>query len=123
VRGPIITLTTDFGRRDPFVGIMKGVMLGICPGARLVDLTHDLDPYDVLGAALALEAAVPYFPPGMVHLAVVDPGVGGARRALALGAGAQAYVGPDNGVCSPSRSADPAGPPSPSSRRPTGCPG
>ncbi len=63
---PIITLTTDFGLRDPFVGIMKGVILSICPTARLVDLTHDVEPQDLLGAGLALEAALPFFPDGTV---------------------------------------------------------
>jgi S-adenosylmethionine hydrolase len=98
---PIITLTTDFGLRDPFVGIMKGVILSICPPARLVDLTHDLEPQDVRGASLALEAALPFFPDGTVHLAVVDPGVGSGRRALAIRAGGQYLVGPDNGVLTP----------------------
>ena len=94
----VITLTTDFGQRDPFVGIMKGVILSICPTARLVDLTHDLEPQDILGGCLALEAAVPFFPAGTVHLVVVDPGVGSARRAIALRAGGGYLVGPDNGV-------------------------
>lgn len=94
----VITLTTDFGLRDPFVGIMKGVLLSICPSARLVDLTHDVEPQDVLGGGLALEAAVPFFPPGTVHLAVVDPGVGSARRAIAVRAGEYYLVGPDNGL-------------------------
>ena len=94
----VITLTTDFGLRDPFVGIMKGVLLSICPSARLVDLTHEVEPQDVLGGGLALEAAVPYFPPGTVHLAVVDPGVGSARRAIAVRAGGYYLVGPDNGL-------------------------
>jgi S-adenosylmethionine hydrolase len=98
---PIITLTTDFGLRDPFVGIMKGVILSICPTARLVDLTHDVDPQDVLGASLALEAALPFFPDGTVHLAVVDPGVGSRRRPLAVRAGGRYLVGPDNGVLTP----------------------
>jgi hypothetical protein len=95
---PLITLTTDFGLRDPFVGIMKGVILSICPSARLVDLTHDLEPQDILAGCLALEAALPFFPDGTVHLAVVDPGVGSARRAIALRAGARYLVGPDNGL-------------------------
>jgi len=96
--GPIITLTTDFGLRDPFVGIMKGVILGICPEARLVDVSHEIAPQDVLEAQLALEAAVAFFPAGSVHLAVADPGVGSRRRALALRAGANYFVGPDNGL-------------------------
>jgi len=98
---PIITLTTDFGRRDPFVGIMKGVILSICPTARLVDLTHAVEPQDVLGASLALAAALPFFPAGTVHLVVVDPGVGGRRRPLAVRTGGHYFVGPDNGVLTP----------------------
>jgi len=98
VAPPIITLTTDFGLRDPFVGVMKGVILGICPSARLVDLTHDVPPQDVLGAALALESAVRFFPAGAIHLAVVDPGVGSPRRALGIRAAGQYFVGPDNGI-------------------------
>jgi S-adenosylmethionine hydrolase len=94
----IITLTTDFGLRDPFAGIMKGVILGICPEARLVDLTHDIPAHDVLAGALALESAVSYFPVGTVHLAVVDPGVGSARRALAVASLGHLFVGPDNGL-------------------------
>ncbi len=94
----LITLTTDFGLRDPFVGIMKGVLLSICPSARLVDLTHEVAPQDVLAGGWALEAATPFFPPGTVHLAVVDPGVGTARRALAVRAGGHYFVGPDNGL-------------------------
>jgi len=96
--GKIVTLTTDFGTRDPFVGIMKGVILGIHPSANVVDLTHEIAPHDILEGALALQASVPFFPPGTVHLAVVDPGVGSRRRALALAAGGQQFVGPDNGL-------------------------
>jgi S-adenosyl-L-methionine hydrolase (adenosine-forming) len=77
---------------------MKGVILGICPAAHLVDLTHDVPSYDVAAGQLALEAAVPYFPPGTVHLAVVDPGVGSARRPLLVQAHGQRFVGPDNGI-------------------------
>src|SRR5216683_2549122 len=95
---PIITLTTDFGTRDPWVGIMKGVILGICPEARLVDLTHEIAPQDVLEAAMALESATRFFPEGTVHLAVVDPGVGGSRHPVAARAGGQLFVGPDNGL-------------------------
>lgn len=95
---PIVTLTTDFGLRDPFVGIMKGVVLGICPDARLVDLSHEVAARDVLGGLLVLEAAVPFFPEGSVHLAVVDPGVGSRRRAIAVRSGGHYFVGPDNGL-------------------------
>jgi S-adenosylmethionine hydrolase len=97
----IITLTTDFGLRDPWVGIMKGVILGIAPDVRLVDITHEIAPHDVLEAALALEAAVPFFPAGTVHLAVVDPGVGSSRRAIIVARAGQWFVGPDNGTFTP----------------------
>lgn len=99
-RRRVITLTTDFGLRDPFVGVMKGVILGINPAAQLVDLTHEITPQDVLEAALAVEAAVSFFPPGTIHLVVVDPGVGSARRPLGVSAGGHLFVGPDNGVFS-----------------------
>src|SRR5262245_17075184 len=98
VAPPIITLTTDFGLRDVFVGVMKGVILSICPEVQLVDLTHEIAPQDVLEGALALESVAAFFPAGTVHLAVVDPGVGSARRAIALRAGGQYFVGPDNGL-------------------------
>lgn len=94
----IITLTTDFGTEDPFVGIMKGVLLSIAPTASLVDLTHQIEPQNVVQAAQVVSAATPYFPKKTIHLVVVDPGVGGNRRPLALNAGSQFYVGPDNGV-------------------------
>jgi len=94
----IITLTTDFGLKDPFVGIMKGVILSISPDARLVDLTHDVEPHDVVAGALALESAVPFFPAGTIHLGVVDPGVGTDQRAIAIRCGGQFFVGPDNGL-------------------------
>lgn len=97
---PIVTLTSDFGLGDPFVGVMKGVILSICHDARLVDLTHEIAPQDILGGQLALQSAVPFFPVGTVHLAVVDPGVGSARRALAVRAAWQWFVGPDNGLLS-----------------------
>ena len=94
----IVTLTTDFGGRDPFVGTMKGVILGINRHVHLVDLTHEIVPQDILEGALTLEAAVPFFPPGTNHLAVVDPGVRSSRRALAVRAGDHLFVGPDNGL-------------------------
>ncbi len=98
LRNGIVTLTTDFGTRDGYVGAMKGVICRILPSARLVDLSHEIPPQDVRDAAQLLAAACPWFPPGTVHLAVIDPGVGGARRALAVEAGGQCYVGPDNGL-------------------------
>ncbi len=97
---PIVTLTTDFGGRDGYVGALKGVILARCPDARLVDLAHDLLPGDIEAAAFALGESAPYFPPGAVHLVVVDPGVGSKRRALACAIGAHRYVAPDNGVLS-----------------------
>ena len=97
----VVTLTTDFGLRDPYVAEMKGVMLGLAPEVRLVDITHGVDAHDVVGAALALEAAVPFFPPGTIHLAVVNPGVGTARRGLVVAAGDATFVAPDNGLLTP----------------------
>lgn len=97
----IISLLTDFGSRDAFVGVMKGVILGIAPDVRLVDLTHEIPPQDVLAAALVLQSAVPYFPPGSVHVVVVDPGVGSARRAIVVETDRGLLVGPDNGVLDP----------------------
>jgi S-adenosyl-L-methionine hydrolase (adenosine-forming) len=99
-RGPsgVITLLTDFGLDDAYVGALKGVLLGINPRARLVDLTHTVPPQDVRRAALHLEAAWRFFPLGTVHLAVVDPGVGTARHPIAVAAGGHYFVGPDNGL-------------------------
>jgi hypothetical protein len=95
---PIITFTSDFGRKDWFVGVVHGVLYRVCPEAHIVDLTHDVPPGNIARAAFLLEAAAPDFPPGTVHLAVVDPGVGTARRALAVAAHGQTFVGPDNGI-------------------------
>ena len=94
----LITLTTDFGLRDPFVGIMKGVILARAPQATLVDLCHEIPAQDVVAGALALEAAVNYFPPETLHLAVVDPGVGSARRPIAVRTNRAILIGPDNGL-------------------------
>ena len=94
----IVTLLTDFGLDDAYVGVVKGAILGIHPGARLVDLTHGVPPQDVRHGALVLTDAYQVFPPGTVHLAVVDPGVGTRRRALALRADGHYFVGPDNGL-------------------------
>ncbi len=97
---PIVTLTTDFGDRDGYVGAMKGVLLARAPAVTLVDITHAVPRHDVSAAANALVDAAPWFPPGTVHLAVVDPGVGGARAAVVVAAGRQLFVGPDNGIFS-----------------------
>ena len=96
----LVTLTTDFGTTDPFVGIMKGVILGRAPGTTIVDLAHDLPPHDVRGGALVLRQAMPYFPRGTIHVAVIDPGVGSARRPLCVETADAFLVGPDNGVLS-----------------------
>ncbi len=95
---PIITFTSDFGLADWFVGVVHGVIHGLCPSARVVDLTHDIPAGHVQRGAFVLEAAARDFPAGTVHLAVVDPGVGTARRALAVQARGQCFVGPDNGL-------------------------
>lgn len=97
---PIVALLTDFGSRDAYVGAMKGVILGICPDVTLVDLTHDITPHDVRAGARTLAACQPYYPPGTIFVAVVDPGVGSARRAIAVDIGDARLVGPDNGVLS-----------------------
>ncbi|MBI5014854.1 MAG: SAM-dependent chlorinase/fluorinase [Deltaproteobacteria bacterium] len=95
-----MALTTDFGLDDPYVGILKAVLLSFAPAARLLDLTHGVPPQDVLAGCLALEAARPFVPAGTVHLAVVDPGVGSERRALVVDAGRDLWVAPDNGLLS-----------------------
>src|SRR5437762_5958323 len=95
---PIIALLTDFGLRDHYVGTMKGVALGICPDITFVDISHEIPAHDVVAGALELAAAYRYFPAGTIFLAVVDPGVGSARRAVAGAAGAFKFVAPDNGV-------------------------
>ncbi len=97
---PIVTLLTDFGHEDAFVGIMKGVILGLCPKAALVDLCHETAAYDVLGGSFLLQSAVRFFPPGTIHVAVVDPGVGGPRRPLLAQIDDQFFVAPDNGLLS-----------------------
>jgi S-adenosyl-L-methionine hydrolase (adenosine-forming) len=95
---PVIALLTDFGTRDHYAGTMKGVALGICPDATLVDITHDVPAHDVLGGALELAASYKYFPAGTIFLAVVDPGVGSSRRGIAAEAGGYRFVAPDNGL-------------------------
>lgn len=100
MRRPIVTLLTDFGSSDAYVGILKGVILSRCAGVQLVDLTHGIDPQDVAGGALVLESAWSSFPKGTIHVAVVDPGVGSVRRPIAIRARGGFFVGPDNGVLS-----------------------
>ncbi len=98
---PILALLTDFGTRDPYVGAMKGAALSVCADAAIVDLTHEIAPHDVSEAARHLAAAAPYFPPETAFVVVVDPGVGTARRALAVRASDRWFVGPDNGGLTP----------------------
>ena len=97
---PIVTFTTDFGAHDGYVGALKGVVLSIAPQATLVDIAHGVPARDVAAGAVALAQAAPLFPPGTIHVVVVDPGVGGARADLVVAAGDSFYVGPDNGVLS-----------------------
>jgi S-adenosyl-L-methionine hydrolase (adenosine-forming) len=121
---PVITLTTDFGLDDPFVGIMKGVILNIAPDAQIIDITHNIEPQNITQAALILNAAYPWFPRKTIHVVVVDPGVGGGfltpekntgktsskktgdpglviRRAMLVQSKYQTFIGPDNGVLTP----------------------
>jgi S-adenosyl-L-methionine hydrolase (adenosine-forming) len=95
---PILTLTTDFGLKDGFTGILKGVIWGICPEAKIADISHNITSQNILEGAFVLSRACPFFPPGTIHLAVVDPGVGTGRRPMAARLGTQLFVGPDNGL-------------------------
>jgi S-adenosyl-L-methionine hydrolase (adenosine-forming) len=97
---PLITMLTDFGQQDHFVAAMKGVIAGICPEARVIDITHDVAPYAIQSGAFLLQQAWRYFPERTIHVAVVDPGVGSARRPLLLSAGGHYFLGPDNGLLS-----------------------
>ena len=97
---PLVTLTTDFGLTDPYVGQLKGAVLTGCPTATLVDITHAIPAWDILAAALALQTSYHYFPAGTVHLVVVDPGVGGDRSILAAQGEGHYFVCPDNGILS-----------------------
>ena len=96
----IVTLTTDFGLGDHYVGAVKGVIAGIAPGIRVIDISHGIPAHDVAEGAFAIAQAWRYFPPGSVHVVVIDPGVGSSRRALAAAAGGHLFVAPDNGVLS-----------------------
>lgn len=97
---PIVTLTTDFGTNDHFVGVMKGVILEIMPEAQVVDICHSVQAYDVLDGALTISQAYSYYPSGTVHVVVVDPGVGTARRPIIASSDKYHFVAPDNGVLS-----------------------
>lgn len=99
--GPIVTLTTDFGLRDPYVAEMKAVILSINPQAQMVDITHEIPRFDVRTCAYMLFTAASYFPAGTIHVAVVDPQVGTERRALLIETGKSFFIGPDNGALVP----------------------
>ncbi len=95
---PLITLTTDFGTKDPYVGAMKGVISSLCPQASIVDLSHSITRHSIKEASLFLLASVPYFPPGSIHVVVIDPGVGTERKPIAVSSARQIFVCPDNGL-------------------------
>ncbi|MGC9950683.1 MAG: SAM-dependent chlorinase/fluorinase [Bryobacteraceae bacterium] len=97
---PLITLTTDFGLSDHYVGAMKGVILSICPRARIVDISHGVGAYEIGEAAFTVSQVYRYFPRGAVHVVVVDPGVGTSRRPILAQAAGQSFIAPDNGVLS-----------------------
>ncbi len=98
MRQPIITLVSDFGLKDPYVAEMKAVILTICPEAKIIDISHNVDKFDIRMGAFLLASAAPYFPDGTVHVAVVDPGVGTKRRPIVVKTKRSYFVGPDNGV-------------------------
>ena len=98
---PILTLTTDFGTKDGFVGTLKGVIWSICPLAQIADISHEISPQNVLEGSFTLWRAYAFFPAGTVHVAVVDPGVGTSRRPIAARLGGHTFVGPDNGLFTP----------------------
>ena len=94
----IITITTDFGFADTYVGVMKGVIVSIAPNTSIVDITHGVEPQNIRQCAFLLATAFHYFPPGSIHVAVVDPGVGSGRRPVVIESGEHVFVGPDNGI-------------------------
>jgi S-adenosylmethionine hydrolase len=98
VRSPLISLTTDFGLKDPYAAEMKAVILSICPNAVTVDISHEVDKFDVRMGAYMLASAAPYFPEGTLHVAVVDPGVGTKRRPIIIQTARSFFIGPDNGL-------------------------
>lgn len=100
-RNPIISLLTDFGLIDPFVAEMKAVILSICPQAKIIDVSHEIEKFDIRMGAFTLAEAAPCFPTGTIHVAVVDPGVGSSRRAIVVETRGGTYVGPDNGLLMP----------------------
>lgn len=97
---PVITLTTDFGLADHYVGTMKGVILSRCPNANIVDISHEIESFSLYSGAYAIDQAAPFYPPGTIHVVVIDPGVGTARKPLLAEALDQYFIAPDNGVLS-----------------------
>jgi S-adenosylmethionine hydrolase len=95
---PVITLTTDFGLKDPFVGLMKGVILGINPNAIIIDITHEISRHNIFEAAQVISMSYKYFPPTSIHIVVVDPGVGSIRKPILVTTEDHYFIGPDNGV-------------------------
>ena len=95
---PIITLLTDFGTDDEYVGVIKGVILSICPTASVVDISHHIEPQNIVGAAFFIPTYPQYFPPGTIHVVVVDPGVGTERAIIAMSIKNQIFIAPDNGI-------------------------
>src|SRR5690554_4008323 len=95
-----ITLTTDFGLQDHYIAVMKAVILDISPDVRLIDISHQIPPQDIMAGAWVVRNAADYFPSGTIHLVVVDPGVGTDRSPVAIEIGNQIFVGPDNGIFS-----------------------
>jgi len=100
-RARVVALMTDFGVEDTYVGVMKGVIAGIASEARAIDLTHAIPPFAVVQGAFRLRQAYPFFPEGTIHVAVVDPGVGTGRRAIAMESDGHIFIAPDNGLLSP----------------------
>ena len=94
----IITLLTDFGLNDEYVGTMKGVILSVNPSATIIDITHNIDPHDIIQAAFAIKSSYKFFPDGTVHVVIVDPGVGGSREIIALEMAGHIFLAPDNGI-------------------------
>lgn len=100
LKTPIITLTTDFGLKDPFAGLMKGVILSINPDVTIIDITHDIQRHNIFEASQVLAMSYTYFPPATINIAVVDPGVGSTRRPILVVTENQYFIGPDNGIFS-----------------------
>ena len=98
---PFITLTTDYGLKDSFSGIMKGVILGINPNAKIIDITHNIERHNIYEASQIIGMSYKYFPPATIHIAVVDPGVGGERRPILVITENHYFIGPDNGIFTP----------------------